>query len=183
MPAFKKNRWKIATIGLLAVLAVGVSLPQASAHVTTSLVHDVQHILGAIRDLEKRFYLTTNEVQGSQALTSCAAGFHMASLWEVFDTTDLEYDTSLGFTQADSGFGPPSGSRGWIRTGFEADTSFSVVGRGNCAAWTSTSGTDYGTIVRLTPFWSGAPNHVHVSPWLAEARACDVTAPVWCVED
>jgi hypothetical protein len=106
----------------------------------------------------------------------------MASLWEIFDTTDLEYDTSLGLTQADSGFGPPSGSNGWIRTGFEADTSFSV-GRGNCAAWTSTSGTDWGTIARLTAFWSAGPNHVHVSPWLAEARGCDVTAPVWCVED
>jgi hypothetical protein len=47
-----QNKWKYTTIGLMAVLAVGFSFPQAFAHVTTSLTHNVQHILTAISALQ-----------------------------------------------------------------------------------------------------------------------------------
>ena len=40
----------------------------------------------------------------------------MASLGEIHDTSNLRYDTDLGLTLADSGFGPPI-VFGWIRTG------------------------------------------------------------------
>ena len=61
------------------------------------------------------FYLTTSEHNGANALTACTRGFHMASLWEVFDPTNLAYDTTLGTTDQDSGSGPPSD----ISVGFE----------------------------------------------------------------
>jgi hypothetical protein len=52
MRLISQNKWKYATIGLMAVLAVGFSFPQAFAHVTTSLTHNVQHILGALSALQ-----------------------------------------------------------------------------------------------------------------------------------
>lgn len=48
MSAFSQNKWKYSTIGLLAILAVGFSFPQAFAHVTSSVSHNVTHILDAL---------------------------------------------------------------------------------------------------------------------------------------
>jgi hypothetical protein len=65
----------------------------------------------------RKFYLTQTRHVGNEVLAVCAAGYHMASLWEIFDPSNLRYDTQLGFTLEDSGFGPPSFEGGWIRTG------------------------------------------------------------------
>ena len=40
--------WKYSTFGLMAVLVIGLTFPQASAHITNSLSHNVGHILEAI---------------------------------------------------------------------------------------------------------------------------------------
>ncbi len=71
------------------------------------------------RGEERRYYLAPLNYSGSQALTACAAGFHMASLWEIFDFTALTYDRSLGIVRPDSSAGPPAGgsaASGWVRT-------------------------------------------------------------------
>lgn len=65
----------------------------------------------------RKFYLTQDGFAGDQALSACAEGYHMASLWEIFNTSDLRYDTTLGFTQEDSGSAPPSNRNGWVRMG------------------------------------------------------------------
>ncbi len=62
----------------------------------------------------------------------------------------LRYDTALGLTQDDSGFGPPSGSQvqGWIRTGhasYGGDEFSHFAGQVNCLTWTSDSG--WGTVL------------------------------------
>jgi hypothetical protein len=79
--------------------------------------------------------LTKNSADGSQALTACAAGFHMASLWEIFDPSNLQYDGTLGRTNDDSGFGPPTAdfflNGGWVRTGFGSSAT-GAVGETNC---------------------------------------------------
>jgi hypothetical protein len=56
------------------------------------------------------FYLTKTTHNGGQALTACAAGYHMASIWEIHDPSSLRYSTVYGFTEDDSGLGPPHGS-------------------------------------------------------------------------
>jgi hypothetical protein len=75
----------------------------------------------------RKFYLAQGGFTGSQALTACAVGYHMASLWEIFEVSTPRYDTTLGATTDDSGFGPPKFSgvdnlqfvgAGYIRTGF-----------------------------------------------------------------
>ena len=60
------------------------------------------------RDSRRSFYLTQTEHTGSQALTACAEDYHMASLWEILDPSNLRYNTELGYTRADSGSGPQS---------------------------------------------------------------------------
>ena len=136
------------------------------------------------REPRRSFYLTQTTHTGSQALTACAEGYHMASLWEIFDTSNLKYDTLLGLTQGDSGFGPPSVQFGWIRTG--AGTSppgGSAPGLANCMAWTSASNADEGTRVRLAPIWEQTATATMVSPWQALSTACVLPQNVWCMQD
>jgi hypothetical protein len=60
----------------------------------------------------RKFYLTRTTHTGAEALSACAGGYYMASMWEIHDPSNLRYDTELGFTRGDSGFGPPSQSPG-----------------------------------------------------------------------
>ncbi len=98
----------------------------------------------------KRFYLSPDSVQGDAALTHCAAGFHMASMWEMFDPSALVYDTVLGETSSDSGQGPPSTQLGWVRTGWVSVAS-AIAGQGNCKVWSDTSG--FGSVAAPDPHW------------------------------
>jgi hypothetical protein len=126
------------------------------------------------------FYLTEANYHANQVLTACGAGYHMASLWEMLDVSNLTYDAShpAAYTKADSGFGPPSGWWGWVRTGQEG-SSANVAGTGNCLAWTSTAGASYGSAVRLSSSWETAPGDI--STWDAGAFSCNLLGPVWCV--
>ena len=127
----------------------------------------------------RKFYLTTLTVQGNQALTACADGFHMASLFEIFDVSDLRYDTTLGQTADDSGFGPRTGNLGWIRTGFASNNQDDLAGIGNCLVWTSTNGN--GTVAQLANLWD-APGSI-ISQWEASSVLCNSLNQVWCVEN
>lgn len=135
------------------------------------------------RDTRKSFYVTQSTHNGSEALTACAEGYHMASLWEIFDTSNLRYNTELGATAQDSGLGPPSISglsEGWIRTGWSASNS-ETVGFGNCNAWTSASVDDSGTVVHLDFSWDSTG--VRISPWNAFTTVCSAGPRVWCMQD
>ena len=131
----------------------------------------------------RKFYLTRTIHDGNEALTACAAGYHMASLWEIFDPTQLRYDTSLGFVLADSGSGPPSGY-GYVRTGLEAVFVSNTFGTPpNCRAWTSDNGALHeGTAVSLTSVWLNQAGSA-LSPWQASVTVCSDPARVWCVAD
>jgi hypothetical protein len=130
----------------------------------------------------RKFYLTQDIFTGSQVLTACAKGYHMASLWEIFDTSNLSYNTDLGFIKDDSGSGPPSAIQGWIRTGSSSSTSLTQdPGQTNCTAWT-TDGDDLGTAVELESQWEIIPVSP-ISPWAAESSICANLLQVWCVQD
>jgi hypothetical protein len=147
----------------------------------------------------RSFYLTKQTYQGNAALTACATGYHMASLYEVYDLAGLKYNTTLGLTLADSGSGPPAYSHsvntyGWIRTGDDSSNG-GGPGEGNCSAWTSNSGSDYGSAVRLVGlFYAPGPGtNVLVpapNPWVNYLPNPYVTPPycsasllVWCVQN
>jgi hypothetical protein len=131
---------------------------------------------------ERHAYLTKTNYATNQALAACASGYHMASLWELYDVSNLIYDYGhpAAYTKADSGHGPPSYWYGWARTGYDSSSS-STAGTGNCNNWSSISSTVYGVSVRLSRMWETAPGDI--GPWDATSFTCNFTGPVWCVKD
>jgi len=81
----------------------------------------------------RQFYLSTMNAAGDAALNRCSYGYHMASMWELADPSNLKYNTTLGYVRVngDSGWGPPSYYRGWVRTGYSSNNS-STAGQANC---------------------------------------------------
>ena len=132
----------------------------------------------------RKYYLTKGVFVGSQALTACAVGYHMASMFEINDPSNLEYNTALGITTDDSGSGPPGSAlaKGWVRTGAGASGS-GVAGIANCKAYTSSTPPDFGTAAGLKENWTAGA--ITISPWEAFAQPCDPPAfeHVWCVQD
>jgi hypothetical protein len=128
----------------------------------------------------RHFYLTDADFATVDSLTACASGYHMASLWEILDVSNLVYDHDHpdAHVKDDSGQGPPSFWYGRVRTGQDASSS-ATAGSGNCNNWTSTSSADTGVFVRLSREWETAPGDI--GPWDATSFACHVVGPVWCV--
>lgn len=146
----------------------------------------------------RKFYLTQNEVTGDKPIAACAAGYHMASFWEVevMDVSSLQYDTTLGLTTTDSGAGPPVSTYGWVRTGgLKIGTEGPNVGTNNCAAWTSGSSNDFGSAVMLYTYWiTGGPTDPkrlrNAPAWYAYTNgagglppACSIPQHVWCMQN
>ena len=134
----------------------------------------------------RKFYVTQTTHAGNEALSGCNAGYHMASMWEILDVSNLQYETSLGLTRPDSGSGPPTLGIGWIRTGMDPGGN-NEVGTANCLAYTNADHDRSGTRVFLPRVWTISPNpilpEVIVSPWVADVSPCDQGAHVWCVQD
>jgi hypothetical protein len=126
----------------------------------------------------RQYYLTKGLYGGANASTACASGYHMASLWEILDPSELEYNTDLGSTTDDSGAGPPA-SGGWVRTGYSNDNG-TTAGQANCSVWSTTSGN--GTTALLPSDWAGGVADIHV--WdVYGTGSCSSVGRVWCVED
>src|SRR5262249_31498993 len=108
----------------------------------------------------RRFYLTTGQFNGSNVLTGCATGYHLATYWEINDPSSFVYDTARGQRSAPYQFGPPvsnigNGLKGWMEPGLPPDS------LNNCGGWTiDTAGAGAGLAVALrlpvnTGAWSG----------------------------
>jgi hypothetical protein len=131
---------------------------------------------------QRTFYVTKDGYTGSEALSACAKGYHMASIFEILNVSNLRYikDKGFGFISQDSGEGPPAEVAGWVRTGGSKSGAGSA-GTGNCEAWTSDSTGDVGTAAGLPSQWE-APA-VAISPWIAVPINCSSPTQVWCVQD
>jgi len=130
----------------------------------------------------RQYYLTTGLHSGSQAISACASGYHMASVWEIYDPTNLEYNRTLGATDHDSGSGPPTWYSGWIRTGFMSVSDANPVGTANCGAYTTSSSASYGTTIKLVNEWQN-PTIVDLFVWDAMLVGCNNQMRVWCAAD
>ena len=129
---------------------------------------------------QRLYYMTTGTFTGAQALTACSTGYHFASLFEIWDVSNLTYNTTLGYGSSDSGFGPPSGYNAWVRTGaYSAGSSNGVLGVSNCNEWTSAD-TNEGTYVYINQPWANAPA---MGIWTAGLIQCAYSLHVMCVQD
>jgi hypothetical protein len=134
-------------------------------------------------DARRGFYLTKGRYNGGKALTACATGYHMASIWEIKETAFLRYDNTLGRNYGDSVHGGPPSSTvtesmgiGWIRAGSDLR---------NCKQWTSNSASDFGTQGSLFIL----SNNNSEPTWaVGDGGICDVVSSnthlgVWCVQN
>jgi hypothetical protein len=128
----------------------------------------------------RKYYLTPGTYLGNQTLTACAAGYHMATFYEIAETSNFSYDSVLGYQLADSGpAGPPMAVLGWVRTGYQA-SGFGVGA--NCLAWQSGSGIDNGTVVYLYLEPDFTTARVETA-WAGQYDVCNTGYRVWCVQD
>ena len=126
----------------------------------------------------KRFYLTEATVDGSQPLTACTSGFHMAAQSELQNPNNLQYDHVLGLNQDDVGLGAVTNVAGWIRTGMEDDSI------NNCSTWTADEAPSTGAVLALPDahnFWEEASTQI--APWISLFPGCQEEWHVWCAED
>jgi hypothetical protein len=127
----------------------------------------------------RQYYISFSTYSGATAKSACEPGYHMASLWEILDTTRLRYNTTLGYTQPDSGEGPPAYS-GWVRTGYGSSSTGSP-GTSNCHAWTSNSADDIGSAALLASDWTAGS--ARMNGWSGGSAKCSLGKRVWCVAD
>jgi hypothetical protein len=144
-------------------------------------VNDKEGMSGTV-GTQGDFYLTNANYPANAVLDACAEGYHMASLWEILDVTNLVYaaDHPDAYTKSDSGSGPPARWYGWIRTGWDASGS-DTVGSGNCQNWSSVDNGSDGSLVRLSNDWLSQPSRL--GAWEPSAFTCNSFGPVWCVAD
>jgi len=173
----RSSRLALPVMGCLVLLVCSTALVLCQPPAVASGPHAALAALIGPR----RYYLTQLALPtGGDAAEACADWYHMASLWEILDTSNLRYNTTLGLVSDDSGQGPPTAVAGWVRTGYGLDWS-QVPGEGNCRSWASGDAGDYGTYAELPSNWTGGSADVHV--WAVSTGGCDEALRVWCVQD
>lgn len=135
-------------------------------------------------DGRKQYYLTNFGFPASQAKAACLAGFHMASLTEILDPSNLQYallDPLIAARAEQDARGAPH-PEGWVRTVYQLGSGVGPPGQANCFSYSSfANATEFGTVARLTSDWTTAP--LSVSPWSTRTETCLTNVRVWCVED
>jgi hypothetical protein len=136
-------------------------------------------------DSRRAYYLTQTLQDAAAAPYACAPGFHMASLSEIFDPTNLRYDTSLGVFTDEPAAGIPPVRFGWIRVGIIVPEPYQndTPGRASCNHYTSSDPDLNGTVVAFDDDWAQWSTPNRISPWQATIRACSVSQRTWCVQD
>jgi hypothetical protein len=174
----------IVIVGLLAV-AVLALLAQDSNPVEASEQQAPAAVSSGSAGMRK-FYLTSANYSGANAdgASVCLTGYHFASIWELLDVSNLEYDANAyAETREDSGEGPLTVSIGWVRTGYNGSySSNSTAGEANCGAWFYGTSAYKGTIASLPSDWTN-PANANLGSWSISLAVCDTEIHVWCIED
>ena len=162
----------------VALSGTGITFPDGTVQTTA-----------APSDARRGFYLTFSTHKGGPGtevgpLNACESGYHMASIYEILDPSNLRYATEVAnaATKGDSGQGPPQATAGWVRTGDDSSFSSAIHGLDNCSVW-SQSAVGFGTMVGVFDFWNGTTATTRNAPWASLLELCSGDQRVWCVED
>jgi len=194
----------IVVVSLVGMVGVSRAADPAEQSVQTQL-NNIKQIVSAIDTAvtalkdkvdagvpvrQKKYYLTSETSRGDQATGACGPGFHMASLYEILDTSKLQFvkghASAVYSVNADLGYGPPTGIRGWVRTGASSWSGPEEDYKPNCKNWTTSAPNPihYGTAAELgfsySPRLSYDPWRGH---WFIFREDCGSLLFVWCVED
>ena len=137
----------------------------------------------------KRYFLTDAYYPPTSVESACGSGYHMANLFEISQPSSMHYAFDDGRAVHNSiiGQGPPTGYRGWIKTGWDSPSTVNTPGFANCNNWSSVDAGHYGTAARLPPIYSDPVSTVWAlvwgTPWATLAQPCNTNHRVWCVED
>jgi hypothetical protein len=184
----KRTDLRMLVIGALCGVVVMLVMGQGPMTVRADGIQFPDGTVQTSADTRRSFYLTDDDlIEGQNALGACDTGFHMASLWEILDVSNLRYASEQldAYVASDSGQGPPSGTFGWIRTGGPQDEGSADQGVANCKLWTEFD-PYYGTQAQLENRWDGnatPPAVDWLGPWETAAVGCENFGRVWCVQD
>jgi hypothetical protein len=167
----------LASLGLALLLSTSVPLLPSGSHALAGPLLDSVPV-----GTGRHVYLTVDNYLPAYARSACTSGYHMASLWEIMDVSNLIYDYAQPYaaTQDDSGHGLPTYLAGWVRTGYSS-SSTNVAGTGNCNSWTSSNAADYGTAAYLSRQWETVYSQADL--WILPVYPCNVAGQVWCARD
>lgn len=175
----KEKRLLYFALGILSVVGIGQA---------TSIRNDgLQFPDGSVQTTAaatRSFFLTKDPFSGSMASSAaaCGAGYHMASIWEIFDVSNLRYASELPNAAAGEDGPIPALIAGWIRTGGSLSTA-NTIGEGNCNGYTVEGSGLFGTVAFLGAFdWNTYPAS-GLGPWQAGSLSCVNEFRVWCVGD
>ena len=131
----------------------------------------------------KMYYLTVASFTGSDAITACDTGFHMASISEIQGPGSLQYATrsTAAYDALVDGqrLGPPLNHMGWVRTGVNPPSGFVY----DCEDFSDNRS---GTTLSFNDWFEAGIEQTASTPnmWWQSARSpCSQPEPVWCVED
>ncbi len=165
-----------------------VSVLQATANTTDGAASTLQATVNdGVPVKPKVYYLTKNTFDGGDAIMACDSGFHMASITEIQDPSNLQYATRSTTVYDslvdDPGLGPPLKQMGWVRSGVYPPSVFLY----DCGDFRDKYDIQLGTTLALydLPFNSEAarPASYPTKGSYTTHYTCSHSQPVWCAED
>jgi hypothetical protein len=85
---FSTKKWKFTILGLMAVLAVGFSIPQAFAHVTNNTQHVLQHIYNFVDGIEAKTNNLPSDPASNTVVNTRATQASVNALQQTADDID-----------------------------------------------------------------------------------------------
>ena len=192
-----KRLLSVALMVLLNLVGV-VGVSSAEDKAIQTIITELQNKQYAVRALPatvnpgvpvkpKMYYLTKDSLDGGDAIKACNSGFHMASISEIQDPSNLQYanrSTTVYDSLVDGpSSGPPSNHVGWVRSGVYPPSGFVY----DCNDFSNEHDIQLGTTAALHSLSVNAgPGQSASHPttwWHAALHPCTQPKPVWCVED
>jgi len=132
----------------------------------------------------KMYYITVGFFTGGDAITACDSGFHMATLSEIQDPSNLQYAPRVIPVYHPAQVSQFPDHTGWVRT--ETDLQTGLVY--NCDGWRSSSDQQSGkTMTRRSLRGEKGRSLYESDPaewWQAtHIASCSIPEHVWCFED
>lgn len=178
----------VTLVGAVGLSCAGneVSALQSSAKATNEAVSTLQETINdRVVVKAKMYYLTENTFDGGDAIMACDLGFHMASMSEIQDPSNLQYAnrSTAAYALLVDGqkLGAPSNRTGWVRSGVSPPSSAY-----DCGDWRGRYDTELGNTLALYDFWYASEHDQPISGlntwWQAARKPCSQREHVWCVE-